>query len=193
MGGCQSSYPGLTEDVLEELCTLTYLHKGEILDIMKKFYSIDPEKLEANYHHRFPKQDLLKKFGVLRNNPFQDRLFQVFSSKNDDCFSFEDLIDLCSAMSSECPPEVKAQWAFKIFDLDNDNQISERDIAEILDRLTWDSNNRANFLDKETKEQIAKGILQEINLDNSGSISVSEFKLIMTRLPEFHSSFYFRL
>lgn len=52
---------------------------------------------------------------LFQNNPFQDRLFRVFSSQRDNCLSFEDMVDLCSAMSSECPAEVKAAWAFQIF------------------------------------------------------------------------------
>lgn len=33
---------------------------------MKKFSSIGPEKIEANYNHRFHKEDILNKFEVLR-------------------------------------------------------------------------------------------------------------------------------
>ncbi|XP_026741542.1 calcium and integrin-binding protein 1-like [Trichoplusia ni] len=193
MGGSHS-YPGLTEDLLEDYTSLTYLSKGEILYLMKKFYSIDPDMINNNYHHRFSKEEIIKKFHVLKNNPFQDRIFAVFSSERDDCFSFEDMIDLCSVMSAECSAEVKATWAFRIFDLDEDNQISAKDISRIVDRLTWNINdNRDNYIDRESKLKIANVILSEINLDNSGTIGMNEFKLIMARIPEFTSSFYFRL
>lgn len=153
---------------------------------MKKFNSINPDKLKADYQHRFTKEEIVQKFDVLQvnvcrmisvgqvdhwgvpryervdpkrhggiryykiqktgtwlrhhsvannlviskfvlsiyrlkyftcsqNNPFQDRLFSVFSSKNDNCFSFEDLLDMFSAMSVECPSEVKAAWAFRVY------------------------------------------------------------------------------
>ncbi|KAJ8717148.1 hypothetical protein PYW08_005547 [Mythimna loreyi] len=196
MGSAQS-YPGLTQDVLEDYAALTYLTKGEILYLMKKFYSIDPEKIKNNYHHRFRREDIVNKFCVLKNNPFQDRIFKVFSSKDDDCFSFEDLVDLCSAMSAGCPPEVKSAWAFRIFDLDDDGQITEKDIGKIVDRLTRSvvdnriTNN--NRIDRDSKLKIAKVILDEINLDKSGGIGLNEFKLIMARQPEFPTSFYFRL
>ncbi|CAH2089391.1 unnamed protein product [Euphydryas editha] len=193
MGLCEAKYSGLTEELLEEYAALTYLNKGQILYLMKKFYSIAPEKIEADYFHRVHKKDIINKFRVLKNNPFQDRLFRVFSSQKDDCFSFEDLLDLCSAMSPECPIEVKAAWAFKVYDIDEDNQISSQDICNILDRLTWDPTNRTIFLDKESKLKIAKVILEEMNLDRSGSIGLHEFKLILLRIPEFSSSFYFRL
>ncbi|XP_045502303.1 calcium and integrin-binding family member 4-like isoform X2 [Colias croceus] len=107
----------LTEDVLEDYTSLTYLNKGEIYHLLEKFHSIDPDKVNNNFAHRFTKQEIVNKFEVLKNNPFQDRIFRVFSSQNDDCFSFEDLLDLCSAMSSECPCEVKAAWAFRIYDI----------------------------------------------------------------------------
>ncbi|KAH9643669.1 hypothetical protein HF086_006145 [Spodoptera exigua] len=113
--GSSQSFPGLTEDVLEDYTSLTYLTKGEILYLMKKFYSIDPEKVKKDFHHRFNREEILTKFHVLENNPFLDRIFSVFSSKGDGCLSFEDLVDLCSAMSYECPAEVKAAWAFRIF------------------------------------------------------------------------------
>lgn len=32
---------------------------------MKKFYSIDPEKLDADHRHRFTKEEIVKKFKVL--------------------------------------------------------------------------------------------------------------------------------
>ncbi|XP_004933496.1 calcium and integrin-binding protein 1-like isoform X1 [Bombyx mandarina] len=191
--GNAKSYPGLTQDVLEDYTNLTYLSKGEILHLMKKFYSINPDKLEADYQYRFSKEDIVNKFEVLRNNPFQDRLFRVFSSHDDGRFSFEDLLDLCSAMCPECPLEVKAAWAFKVFDLDDDNQISAKDICQIIDRLTWTGNNRSNFLDRESKAKIAEIILEETKLDSSGSIGLSEFKIMMSRIPEFSSSFYFKL
>ncbi|CAH0724327.1 unnamed protein product, partial [Brenthis ino] len=173
MGMCQTKYPGLTQDILEDYAALTFLSKGEIM--------------------QFHKDDIIEKFDVLKNSPFQDRLFRVFSSQKDDCFSFEDLLDLCSVMSPECLPEVKASWAFKVYDIDEDNAISTQDICDILDRLTSDPDNSEDHLDKESKMEIAKGIMDKMNLDNSGSISVSEFKMVLSRIPEFSSSFYFKL
>lgn len=51
----------------------------------------------------------------LNHNPFKDRISYVFSSQKDDCFSFEDILDLASAFSENCPIEVRAKWAFLIY------------------------------------------------------------------------------
>ncbi|XP_047520436.1 calcium and integrin-binding protein 1-like isoform X2 [Pieris napi] len=160
---------------------------------MKKFHSIDPEKVNANFSHRFSRQEIINKFEVLKNNPFQDRLFRVFSSENDNRFSFEDILDLCSAMSAACPSHVKAAWAFRIFDIDEDNQINATDICQIVDRLTRYSDNRNDSLDRDSKMKIANIILEEIKLDFTGGIGLSEFVFILSRIPEFSSSVYFRI
>lgn len=39
-------------------------------------------------------------------------------------------------MSENCPLNVKAAWAFRVFDFDEDNQITKSDIFAMLDRLT---------------------------------------------------------
>lgn len=39
----------------------------------------------------------------------------MFSSENDDRFSFEDMLDLFSVLSEKCPLAVKASWAFQIY------------------------------------------------------------------------------
>lgn len=39
-------------------------------------------------------------------------------------------------MSENCPLKVKAAWAFKVFDFNEDNQITKEDLFALMDRLT---------------------------------------------------------
>lgn len=71
--------------------------------------------MTTNIQHRFNRSEILKIFPELSYNPFIDRLFEVFSSEKDEKMSFEDVLDLASAFSEDCPWEVKAKWAFLIF------------------------------------------------------------------------------
>lgn len=82
-------------------------------------------------------------------NPYRDRLIKVFSSYNDEHFSFEDFLDLVSVMSENCPLNVKAAWAFRVFDFNEDNQITKSDIFDMLDRLT-----KFTHLENEAKDHI---------------------------------------
>lgn len=54
-------------------------------------------------------------FPELNHNPFKDRISYVFSSQKDDRFSFEDILDLASAFSENCPVEVRGKWAFLMY------------------------------------------------------------------------------
>lgn len=90
--------------------------------------------MELDIQHRFHVSEVMEMFPQLKAstclmlalrtikieflfqyNPFRDRLFRVFSSQEDECYSFEDFLDLCSAMHRDCPVETKAGWAFQVF------------------------------------------------------------------------------
>lgn len=83
--------------------------------ILKKFSELGREEMEVDVHHRFHVAEVMELFPQLKFNPFRDRLFRVFSSQKDEHFSFEDFLDLCSAMHEDCPLEVKALWAFQVY------------------------------------------------------------------------------
>lgn len=92
-------------------------HKNTTIhfSIFNKFLKLGENELKENFHHRFIDLAIMEQFPQLKYNPFRERIFHVFSSKNDNHFSFEDFLDLCSVMSENCPLKVKAAWAFKIF------------------------------------------------------------------------------
>ena len=56
--------------------------------------------------------------------------------KNKTYMKFEDFLDLMSVFSERCPAEIKAYYAFHIYDFDEDGFINKRDIAEMVKRLT---------------------------------------------------------
>lgn len=87
-------------------------------------------------NQRVPVLKIKEEFPQLKYNPFRDRIYRVFSSYKDDCFSFEDMLDFCSVMSDKCPDDVKAVWAFRIFDFEEDGQLDEGDVSKWIDRLT---------------------------------------------------------
>ena len=64
---------------------------------------------------RIPSKEIIEKFPELYVNPFADRICHVFSSEKDEKMSFEDFVDMLSALGVNTPPKVKAEWAFQIF------------------------------------------------------------------------------
>ncbi|XP_017775183.1 PREDICTED: calcium and integrin-binding protein 1-like isoform X2 [Nicrophorus vespilloides] len=133
MGGKSSRHYGLTDEKLIEYTELTYLTRTEILHLLKLFVDIDDIDIE---YHRIAFGEIISRFPQLEHNPFRSRIRRVFSSKKDDCFSFEDLLDYASAMSDRCPSTVKSAWAFKLYDFDEDGQLGLDDIVHVIKALT---------------------------------------------------------
>ncbi|KAJ8935432.1 hypothetical protein NQ314_012852 [Rhamnusium bicolor] len=184
-----SSLTVLTEDILEEYTLLSYLNKAEILNLYKIFGTLDEKGLLQNLEYRFPRYAIEHLFPQLKYNPFKDRIFRVFSSHKDDKFSFEDMLDLCSVMSDKCPDKIKAAWAFKIFDFDEDDAVGEEDLMEVINKLTGS----AGTIDIEHQEHIIKILLEEMDLASSGSVGQLEFVHAVGKMSEFPHSFCFHI
>lgn len=177
----------LTAEQLDEYAELTYLTKWEVLLILEKISSLVPEQTPFDLYSRIPNSQIAEVFPQLKFNPFRDQLFAVFSSSHDDRCSFEDVLDLFSVMSDRCPQQIKAAWAFRVFDLDNDNMITRDDICSICDRLS-----KNNQLRDDEKSCIADVVLQEMDLHNNGSLGEFDFIHAISKVTEFHNTFSFR-
>ncbi|KAK4885431.1 hypothetical protein RN001_001702 [Aquatica leii] len=191
--GSVSSLPGnIPEELLEDYLQLTYLNRTEVLILIKKFISLTPGLKSIDPYYRYPFYLMVQLFPQIKCNPFSDRILKVFSSLDDDHLSFEDMLDLCSIMSENCPDVVKAKWAFQIFDFNNNGAIDEEDMKIIIDRLTQgdDSNRIISDVDK---THIVKVLLNAIDIQQSGNISELEFEHAVGKMPDFKSTFSFRL
>ncbi|XP_066156859.1 calcium and integrin-binding protein 1-like [Euwallacea fornicatus] len=189
MGSSKSKFSALTEAILEEYSVLTYLSKAEILHIYKVFGRLDPNGILQDVNYRFSCRDVEDIFTQLKYNPFKDRIFSVFSSEKDECMSFEDILDLCSVMSEKCPYAVKAAWAFRIFDFDEDGYVGENDLAMAISRMARKGN---EYITEPDQMRIIKVLMDEINIESSGKISVQEFIHSVGKMSEFPHSFCFR-
>ncbi|XP_049858884.1 calcium and integrin-binding family member 2-like [Schistocerca gregaria] len=184
MGGKNSTI--LKED-MEDYIDLSYLNMGEIKMIEKIFYAMaDGHKISLQ--HRFPASVIKDTFPQIQANPFADRIIEVFSSQNDNHLSFEDLLDMFSVLSENCPDRVKALWIFKIYDFDGDTFLKKSDLINVARRLT--GINTLEFRDLET---VANNVLKEADISQSGALSPMDFVHLALKLPEFSSCFTVRL
>ena len=55
--------------------------------------------------------------------------------------TFEDFLDMMSVFSDHAPKNVKVEYAFRIYDFDNDDMLSNSDLEEVrvLYMLLWPS------------------------------------------------------
>ncbi|CAL7933683.1 unnamed protein product [Xylocopa violacea] len=190
MGNFWSTKSILNEELLATYVELTYLRRSEIQRIVNLLDSVNPGKLQNNLQHRFTTEEVDIILPGINCSPFRESIYRVFSSEKDDHLSLEDILDLCSAFSQNCPESVRITWAFHIFDFDGDNQISLEDVMEVVCRLI--PNIKEEYEDIDI-EHIAQMIFQEVSYNQLGNISAEEFIRFSSRISDFSSSFQFRI
>ncbi|XP_048733691.2 calcium and integrin-binding family member 3-like isoform X2 [Ostrea edulis] len=109
-----------TDEQIEAFQDCTFFTKKEILRIFNRFRDLAPNtvpkvmtRVDTN-RIRLPYQQI-QAITELRENPFCQRICQVFSEDGSGDLSFEDFLDLFSVLSEVAPMELKAVYAFKIY------------------------------------------------------------------------------
>ncbi|XP_022288915.2 calcium and integrin-binding family member 2-like [Crassostrea virginica] len=208
MGGGSSVF---THQEMDDYQELTYLTKKEIHHVYKRFRDIRPNDRNFSKHDKLNPEEIysLPEFSV---NPFKDRILRVFSSSGDGSMTFEDFLDMMSVFSDSAPLSIKIDYAFRIYDFDEDAFIGIDDIIKVIKRLIGDNcsamlkefseerkkdkeslkKDPQQKVDEELK-QVAESIVNDADLDNDGLLSLAEFEHVMGKTPEFAKTFRIRL
>uniref|UniRef100_A0A8C5LZR2 Calcium and integrin binding 1 n=1 Tax=Leptobrachium leishanense TaxID=445787 RepID=A0A8C5LZR2_9ANUR len=186
MGGSASQ---LSKTLINEYQELTYLTKQEILLAYRRFSELAQKESRSNIESiRIPKERFLT-LPELKANPFKHRICHVFSTSDqeDGGMTFEDFLDLLSAFSESATLEIKSHYAFRIFDFDGDGVLNESDLEKLVNHLTGEEENTK--LSSNEMKQLIANILEESDIDKDGTINHSEFQHVISRSPDFVSSF----
>uniref|UniRef100_A0A8C3IJW3 Calcium and integrin binding 1 n=1 Tax=Chrysemys picta bellii TaxID=8478 RepID=A0A8C3IJW3_CHRPI len=168
---------------------LTFLTKQEILLAHKRFRELlSKEERESILQKRVPKSKILT-LPELKANPFRDRICRVFSTSEDGdgSMSFEDFLDMLSVFSDSATSEIKSHYAFRIFDFDDDGTLDRKDLEKLVNCLTGEGDETR--LSESEMDQLIQNILEESDIDKDGTINLSEFQHVISRSPDFASSF----
>lgn len=138
----------------------------------------------------------------LRLNPFGDRICQVFSSSSssaagkannaggeglgDMVMTFDDYLDMYSALSERAGLEVKIAYAFRIYDFDGDGVVGKDDVRAVVDRLLYDDD---KHLTRAEITGLIDHLLKEVDNDEDGAICYPEFQQAMQKCPDFAYNF----
>ncbi|CAG2101811.1 unnamed protein product [Medioppia subpectinata] len=115
----------------------------------------------------------------INENPFKQRICKVFSHDGSGDMTFDDFLDMLSVFSEPAPRDVKAFYAFKIYDYDDDGIISVHDLQQTVTSLT------RGELSHEEIAIICEKVLEEADNDDDRRVSYMEFEHVITRAPEF--------
>ncbi|KAM5292905.1 calcium and integrin-binding protein 1 isoform 5-T5 [Ctenodactylus gundi] len=182
MGGSGSRLP---KELLAEYQDLTFLTKQEILLAHRRFCELLPEgnrSVEASLEERVSFEQ------ILSLPELKERICKVFSTApTRDSLSFEDFLDLLSVFSDTATPDIKSHYAFRIFDFDDDGTLDREDLSRLVNCLTGEGEDTR--LSASEMKQLIDNILEESDIDRDGTINLSEFQHVISRSPDFVSSF----
>ncbi|KFO88898.1 Calcium and integrin-binding protein 1, partial [Buceros rhinoceros silvestris] len=122
-------------------------------------------------------------------NPFQHQICRVFSTSEDGdgSMSFEDFLDMLSVFSDSAPADLKSYYAFHIFDFNGDGILDRKDLEKLVNCLTGQG--EESQLSDAEMDQLIQNILEESDIDKDGTINLPEFQHVVSRSPDFASSF----
>ncbi|XP_057318859.1 calcium and integrin-binding family member 3-like [Microplitis mediator] len=187
-----------TEEQLEEYQDCTFLTRKEILRIFKRFRELgDPGAVPKTMTPEQASQlklplSCLSKIPELKENPFRDRIAEVFTKCSDpgseeEGICFEEFLEMMSVFSEQAPRDLKVFYAFKIYDFDSDGFVGTSDLERTCRQLVQDG------LTDEEVGTICRKVLEECDIDGDGALSYLEFENVVTKASDFLSTFHIRV
>ncbi|XP_064933114.1 calcium and integrin-binding family member 2 isoform X3 [Columba livia] len=123
----------------------------------------------------------------LKENPFKERIVESFSEDGEGSLSFNDFVDMFSVLSEMAPRELKAIYAFKIYDFNTDNFICKADLEKTLNKLTREE------LTAEEITLVCEKVIEEADMDGDGKLGFADFENMISKAPDFLSTFHIRI
>ncbi|KAG2470382.1 CIB2 protein, partial [Polypterus senegalus] len=147
-----------------------------------RYHELAPNLVPMDYTNdpdvKLPLQ-LIINMPELKENPFKQRIVEAFSEDGQGNLSFNDFVDMFSVLSEMAPRELKAIYAFKIYDFNTDNFICKSDLEQTLNKLTRDE------LTAEEVNLVCEKAIEEADLDGDGKLAFTDFENMISRAPDF--------
>ncbi|XP_005141568.1 calcium and integrin-binding family member 3 isoform X2 [Lathamus discolor] len=187
MGNKQTVF---TQEQLDAYQDCTFFTRKEILRLFYRYRDLAPQLVPLDYTHKpdvtLP-YELIGSMPELKDNPFRQRIAEVFSEGGDGNMTLDDFLDMFSVLSEMAPRDLKAYYAFKIYDFNNDDYICKSDLEKTVNKLT------RNELTPEEVSLVCEKVIYEADVDNDGKLSLEDFQHMIIRAPDFLSTFHIRI
>ncbi|KAM4893371.1 long-chain-fatty-acid--CoA ligase ACSBG1-like isoform 1-T1 [Sylvia borin] len=168
----------------------TFFTRKEILRLHGRYHEMAPNVVPMDYTKdpdvKLPMQ-LIINMPELKENPFKERIVESFSEDGEGSLSFNDFVDMFSVLSEMAPRELKAIYAFKIYDFNTDNFICKADLEKTLNKLTREE------LTAEEITLVCEKVIEEADMDGDGKLGFADFENMISKAPDFLSTFHIRI
>ncbi|XP_048014778.1 calcium and integrin-binding family member 2 isoform X1 [Megalobrama amblycephala] len=184
MGNKQTIF---TDEQLDAYQDCTFFTRKEILRLHGRYHELAPHLVPMDYTNdpdvKVPLA-LIVNMPELKENPFRNRIVESFSEDGQGNLSFNDFVDMFSVLSEMAPRELKAIYAFKIYDFNVDNYICKEDLEKTLNKLTKEE------LTPEEVNLVCEKAIEEADLDGDSKLSFADFENMISRAPDFLRPFW---
>ena len=156
-----------TQEELAELQKGTSLSHNQILRLHKRFRKLDKDgngEISRDEFHSVPQ---------LAANPLLDRVLTVFDTDGDRNVDFREFVKALAIFSNDVDKREKLHFTFKMYDIDGDGKISNKDLFLTLQVMVG-----TNLTDVQLQQIVDKTFI-EADLDRDGYISFEEFEKIV--------------
>uniref|UniRef100_A0A914H888 EF-hand domain-containing protein n=1 Tax=Globodera rostochiensis TaxID=31243 RepID=A0A914H888_GLORO len=179
---------------LDEYQDCTFFTRKDILRLYKRYHQLDPTLVPTSMHGGQAQTvklslELISQMPELRENPFRERICQVFSDDRQGNLSFDDFLDMFSVFSEMAPLQLKLKYAFQIYDFDEDGFLGRDDLRAMIVAITKKEMNH----ERDELEFIVDRVIEEADLDGDNKISQAEFEHVVSRSPDFIRTFHVRI
>ena len=144
-------------------------YRGILLDMPNG--RMDVEEFKKIYNRMFPS-------GV--DDKYAEHVFRSFDKNKDGQIDFREFV-ISISITSRGTLEQKLQWAFKVYDIDEDGYITRKEMLEIVKAIFKMSrhNSLSNSLsvseDVATPEERVDDIIKQLDANMDGKLSEKEF------------------
>ena len=158
-----------TEFTDNELKEWYQWYRGILLDMPNG--KMDVEEFKKIYNRMFPS-------GV--DDKYAEHVFRSFDQNKDGQIDFREFV-ISISITSRGTIEQKLQWAFKVYDIDEDGYITRKEMLEIVKAIFKMSrhNSLSNSLsvseDIATPEERVDDIIKQLDANMDGKLSEKEF------------------
>lgn len=164
----KNSEKSLSASEIQEVRQATALTEAQILRLHSRFV-----KLDVTNQGTISK-DELNKIPGLSSNPLVQRVIAVMDGNQDGRVTFAEVAQAMAVLSPGMPKEKKLRFTFKLYDVDGDGRVSNRDLFETLKIMVGDNLTAVQI------QQIVDKTFIEADLDRDGFITFNDFQRLAT-------------
>jgi len=153
--------------ILEDIVHGSNFDKDEVDRLRKRFMKLDKDNSGTIEREEF------LSLPQVSSNPLATRMIAIFDEDGGGDVDFQEFVLGLSAFSSRGNKEEKLRFAFKVYDIDRDNYISNGELFIVLKMMVG-----SNLKDQQLQQIVDKTIM-EADKDGDGKISFEEFQAMV--------------